>query len=55
VVSLPLYLCAAGDGNHLMQEPSPWEHDNALTLYATHGYTDPRVVVYDHIEVICVT
>jgi len=41
-----------GEGNQLMQEPSPWEHDNALTLYAIHGGKDPRVVVYDHIEVV---
>ncbi|KAF5836546.1 golgi-body localization protein domain-containing protein [Dunaliella salina] len=41
-----------GEGNQLMQEPSPWEHDNALTLYAIHGGKDPRMVVYDHIEVV---
>jgi len=34
-----------------MQEPSPWEHDNALTLYANHSVKGPYMVEYDHLEV----
>ena len=50
-------LGGAGEGAAITEgpswvEPSAWEHDDALTVYAIHGGAEqPRVIVYDHIEV----